>query len=240
LIGLSAAAVPPYLIDPYGVATADWMPLVADEQAKEAQAAHAAFRLAAEGVRSGWITSDDLPTLAMARAARSADLLIVGGAPAKTDPYSEVDQGELVVTAGRPVLVVPAIGGVLNPRRVLIAWKDGRESRRAVADALPFLLKAESILIVTLCAKGELDQRRREAEDVAGWLGRHGAAPALVQAAEVPTDLIDTEILARAQAAKADLIVAGGYGHSRAAEWILGGVTRSLLQRPPQFVFLSH
>ena len=240
LIGLGANVIPSYLIDPYGVAVADWMPLVAEQQATDLAAAHETFKRLAEGVRSAWITSSELPTLAMARAARAADLLIIGGAPAKRDPYSEVDQGELVVTAGRPVLVVPPTGGELSPRRVMIAWNDSRESRRATADALPLLLLAESIVILALRVKGGLDNARIQADEVAGWLRRQGAAPALTQVGECQSDLIDAEILARAEAAKADLIVAGGYGHNRAAEWVLGGVTRELLRHPPRFVLLSH
>jgi len=240
LIGLGASAVPPYLIDPYGVAAADWMPAVCEQQAKDLDGAHAAFKHHAEGARHAWLTSKTLPTVAMARHARAADLLIVGGPPVKADPYVEVDAGELVVTAGRPVLVVPATGGALAPRRVLIAWKDNRESRRAVADAAPFLLKAESIVILALCGKGELDATRAQIDEVAGWLKRQGAAPALCQSAEIPGDVVDAEILTRAESTRADLIVAGGFGHSRAAEWILGGVTRSLLRQPSQFVFLSH
>jgi nucleotide-binding universal stress UspA family protein len=240
LIGLGAEAIPPALIDPYGMATADWLPMICEQQAKNLQDARVAFEIQAEGVRSAWLSSKEPPTIAMARQAREADLLIVGGTPVKADEYVAVNHGELVVTAGRPVLMVPSTGGVLSPRRVLIAWKDSRETRRAVADALPFLVQAESIVILALCGRGRLDETRRQAEDVAGWLRRHGAASALCQAAEAPADLVDAEILAKAEALRADLIVAGGYGHSRAAEWVLGGVTRTLLSHPLQFVFLSH
>jgi len=240
LIGLAAEAPPPYLLDSFGVATAQWLPVVVEEQAKAALAAHHAFREQTVGVHSAWLSSREPPTQALARHARAADLIVVGGGDEGGPPFCTVKSGELLVTAGRPLLVAPINGGRLTPRRILIAWKDTRESRRAVADALPFLLQAESITIVALCGKGELDETRAQAEDVAGWLKRQGAAPPLCQCAEAPSDLVDAELLAKAEAMRADLVVAGGYGHSRAAEWLVGGVTHTLLRRPDLFVFLSH
>ena len=91
-----------------------------------------------------WRSGLDFPTDLLAREARAADLIIIGNQQENQDPFRALDPGSFVLKAGRPVLVVPKGVSSFSPRHVAIAWKDVREARRAVLDALPFLQQAET------------------------------------------------------------------------------------------------
>ena len=107
------------------------------------------FRAAVGNVRGvEWRSVVGLQADVVAREARAADLVIIGNARASRDPFRALDPGSFILKAGRPVLVVPASVAALRPRRVAVAWKDVREARRAVQDALPFLREAENVVIV--------------------------------------------------------------------------------------------
>ena len=121
----------------------------------------------------------------------------------------------------------------------MIAWKDTRECRRAVRDALPFLQQAKEVLLVGI-GEGESESHaKRTLSDVAAYLLRHrvAAAQEVWQQARGP---VAAELLRHVQDEKADLIVAGGYGHSRLGEWLFGGVTHELLASSPVCCMLSH
>jgi nucleotide-binding universal stress UspA family protein len=140
----------------------------------------------------------------------------------------QVNPSDLVMQAGRPLLIVPDACDWLDLRSVLIAWKDTVEARRAVADALPLLRKATEVTVAEIAE----EQANRPAalsrvRDVAAWLSRHG-----VNASEqVPEDCGEAGGLLEGIASEvgAGVVVAGAYGHSRFREWILGGVTRQLI-----------
>lgn len=242
LIGLAAESVPIYAVsDPFGMAAPQLTSVLVEQQTRNLEDAHARFLQHAAGARHEWRSIRDLPTPALARAARSADLIVAGGSSVGLqDKNYAVDIGELVLTAGRPVLVVPPGGGRLAPRKILVAWKDSRESRRAVSDALPFLAKADEVMILGVGDPEDAENLAFETADVAAQLTRHGVRSCKPTVAAASGDRIDGEILTHIAAFKPDLVVAGGYGHSRAAEWVLGGVTRSLLHLANQHVLLSH
>jgi nucleotide-binding universal stress UspA family protein len=176
-----------------------------------------------------WRSVLDYPTEAVAREARAADLVIVGNDRKNPDPFRALDPGGLLLKTGRPVLVVPSGVTSFAPKRIAIAWKDVREARRAVQDALPFLQKAESVMIVEVSEEsGDGNQALQGARDVARYLGRHRieivterVRPADVTAANSLLRLIGDENI--------NLIVAGAYGRSRLGEWAFGGVTRDLM-----------
>jgi nucleotide-binding universal stress UspA family protein len=171
--------------------------------------------------------------------ARAADLVIVGRKPDPEDLYYALDPGIAIVRAGRPVLFVPDEIDSLEARRVVIAWKDTREARRAVGDALPFLKKAREVVIVTVCEHGTEAESRKHIDDVEAFLLRHQVtvgAKAYLRA-EQP---IAFELLRFAKDERADLLVAGGYGHSRLGEWAFGGVTRGLLSSSSMCCLFSH
>ena len=241
LIGLGAEAIPPIATtDPYGFGTGQWTPLLYEQQTRNLEAAREAFAAQTAGVRTEWRSVGDLPTPAMARVARAVDLVVTGGPHGTGDIYNAVSTPELLISSGRPMLVVPPHGGRLETRRILVAWKDTREARRAVSDALSFMHMADEIAIVALGAREDQDALRAQAEDVAGMVARHSMARPRTHVAVSGGDDVQADLLAEADRMDADLIVSGAYGHSRAYEWVLGGVTRHLLHACERFVFLSH
>jgi nucleotide-binding universal stress UspA family protein len=171
--------------------------------------------------------------------ARTADLLIVGRRQQPGDLYFALDPGMTILRAGRPVLLVPEGVDTLAGRRVVVAWKDTRESRRAVRDALPFLQAAQEVIVAEISEHGSAAQSRKRLDDVASYLLRHKvvvAAKACLRAQQS----IAGELLRLAKDEKADLIVAGAYGHARLSEWIFGGVTRDLLADSSICCLFSH
>jgi nucleotide-binding universal stress UspA family protein len=174
----------------------------------------------------------------VAHEARAADLVIIGNARAGWDPFRALDPNSFILKAGRPVLVVPAGVTALRPRRVAVAWKDVREARRAVQDALPFLREAETVVIVEASERGG-DQASSRLRDVANYLARHRIAT--VTERVLPVDATAADSLLRFIADEnISLMAAGGYGHSRLGEWAYGGVTRALLAESPICCLFSH
>lgn len=171
---------------------------------------------------------------------RCADLVIaqVDGGSVFTRPSIHLDVGDLVMKAGRPVLVVPAGADHLKLDRVVVAWKETAESRRAASDALPLLKAAGAVIVTSAAGETQSIATRSRLDDVVAWLGRHGVA-----AESVPADSSGDEARALMQIALdrgADLIVAGAFSQSSLREWVFGGVTRDLLQRSERFTLLSH
>ncbi|MGZ3324977.1 MAG: universal stress protein, partial [Xanthobacteraceae bacterium] len=123
--------------------------------------------------------------------------------------------------------------------RVVVAWKDAAESRRAISAALPLLRKATELTIIEIVSD-EAEQTAATARlaDVANWLLRHNVqASARV---ELSAGDAGSQLDALASEARIDVIVAGAYGHARLQEWIFGGVTRHLLQQGSACVLLVH
>ena len=182
-----------------------------------------------------WRSALEPPGELLLREARAADLLILG----RRRGGDGADPGIIVLRAGRPVLLVPDAVAALPLRRVVVAWKDTRECRRAVRDALPLLQQAKEVLLVGMGEHESQSDGKKELADVAAYLVRHR----VIVAAEVwrrPRRPVAAELLHVVEEEKADLIVAGGYGHSRLGEWIFGGVTRELLTASPVCCMLSH
>jgi nucleotide-binding universal stress UspA family protein len=175
-----------------------------------------------------WRSVLDFPTEAVAREARAADLVIIGNERENRDPFRALDLTSLLLKAGRPVLVVPKSVTSFTPRHIAIAWKDVREARRAVQDALPFLQQAENVMIVVVSDADDGDQAMQSAKAVARYLTSHRVKiiaervrPTAVTVANSLLQLIEDENI--------NLVVAGAYGHSRLGEWAFGGVTRDLI-----------
>lgn len=184
---------------------------------------------------------DRLPAL-FARAARRSDLCVLG----QPNPDSvELDTTLLVEAAfmdsGRPAVILP-YAGTPSPllRRVLVAWNGSREAARAVHDALPFLTGAQAttlLIVDTAGQDGTADEM--PGADIAAHLARHGVK---VQVRAVPSAglAVGDVILSQAADEGADLLIMGGYGHSRMREMVLGGATRQLLAQMTLPVLLSH
>ena len=176
----------------------------------------------------------------LAREARSADLVITGsdGGASLFDSSRHVNLDDLVMRVGCPVLIVPLGWRNLNLDFVGIGWKDTWETRRAVTNALPILQKAGHVTVVEIAEKDEMTAIRSRLDNVIKWLRRHEVvAEPLMQ---IATGDDATRLLAIALELGACLIVAGAYGHSRARELVLGGVTRELLLRGKICSLVSH
>lgn len=189
------------------------------------------FRTAAGKIvgQTEWRSFPHLPREVLGREARAADILVIGKEPLPGDIYRTYDPGTVILEAGRPVLVLPHDSQRLDISRVLIGWKDTREARRAVRDALPLLKRAQKVAIAVANPQPALPSGIDEqVADVRGYLGRHGVS--LDQEIETVAGENDGAILLElAGDYKADLIVAGAYGRARLSEWMFGGVTRHLL-----------
>ena len=176
---------------------------------------------------------------ALAREARCADIVMTGvTSGASSNASRHTDIGDLIMQLGRPVLIVPAAVETLKPDRIIIAWKDTRETRRAACDALPLLKKAAQVVVVEIAPDEELAAAETRLKDVVSWLKRHGVNAASIASPSTSDDATRLSRIAGEQGA--DILVAGAYGHSRLREWILGGVTRDLLFRAERCSFMSH
>jgi nucleotide-binding universal stress UspA family protein len=140
--------------------------------------------------------------------------------------------------AGRPIIIVSPATEKLTLDHILIAWKDARETRRAVYDALPLLKIAARVTVVEIAVTAELAAAQLHLEDVRAWLKRHDIDAQQIVSPSIGDDASLLNAIAEEQGA--DLIVAGAYGHNRLRELILGGVTHDLLLCPNRCSFVSH
>ena len=198
--------------------------------------AEAAFRKAA-GSRNNveWRQAVTFPLDHVLEQARAADLIVAERPRRDQQTFGpmSVDGGDLVMAVGRPVLFVPPNVEQVSAKRVVVGWKDTRESRRTVWDALPLLKAAQEVLVVSV----ETDDHA--AKDVAAYLGSHGVT-ASAKTQHKPAASVADELVRSAESELADLIVCGAYGHSRIGEWVFGGVTRDLLDHAPICCLMAH
>jgi len=196
------------------------------------------FRRAA-GARNAveWRSAIGMPRLFVAEQARAVDLVVVSrhGPDDAGHGRMGLDPGDLAMDLGRPMLLAPPRPAPLSARRVVIAWKNTREARRAVWDGLPFLKGADAVFVATV----DKDTDREGAADVCEHLKRHGIAARAVVRPE-PGGSTAYALLCVAEDEDADLIVCGAYGHSRLREWAFGGVTRDLLDASPVCCLMTH
>jgi nucleotide-binding universal stress UspA family protein len=187
-----------------------------------------------------WRSAQALPVPYVLQQARRADILVVGArSETLVDPCAAADPSALLMQAGRPIIVVPPALEWLDFRSVVVAWKDVREARRAVFDALPILARAQDVTVVEIPEQGAARaDALQSVADVASWLLGHG----IIASTVVPDSAAGvTEQLNRISAdVGAGAVIAGAYGHSRLSEWILGGVTRQLVNPSNRCSLLSH
>jgi nucleotide-binding universal stress UspA family protein len=242
LVGLAAEMIPPLISDTgfYGV-SGDWYAVMREDIEGRLRAARKTFNAATTGLSKPtlWECGIQYPANAMEHSSRGADLIVASSnARGGQTIYRDADPAELAMVSGRPVLVVPPNGGPLDARRVVLAWKDTREARRALSDAMPFFERAEAVLVLEVCPAAEAADAKIRTDDVAEALRRHGANAEPMVASHHSAD--GHEILRQASLFGAGLVVAGSYGHSRLGEWVFGGVTRDLLSQDQTYVLLSH
>jgi len=183
-----------------------------------------------------WISREDFPDRMLALHARGADL-IVASRPERGEAAAHAARpADLVMDAGVPVLLTAEGEAALRGERVVVGWKDTRESRRALADSLPFLMRAQSVVVVAVSA--DLGAQAG-LNDVVRRLARHGVNASIEIVAKTKASIAET-LEDTASRHGADLMVIGAYGHSRLREWMLGGVTEDLIASSSKFVLLSR
>jgi nucleotide-binding universal stress UspA family protein len=242
LIGIAAQEIIPPLAPTAAGAVVIAALISEEETTTEAHlnAAREAFQsiTAIEGCRTEWREFIGTPADALAREARRADLIIMGRKP--EDGSTGADPADVLMRSGRPVLLAPPGIDHLSLSSVLIAWKDTRESRRAVMDSIPLLRRAERVAVVAITRDGAKQAVAQTAvNDVATYLTRHDI-PAFGQVRALLEPTVPAELLLAAEQHDAGLVVSGGYGHTRIQELVLGGVTRTLLRHSPRCCLLSH
>lgn len=173
------------------------------------------------------------------RLGRRFDLVIVGQPEReKSVPDEVLDEGVLF-ESGRPVIFVPFIQkNGLKLDRVMLCWDGSRAATRAIADALPLLRKAKQVEVV-MVANGRSKSDEIPGADLGQHLARHGLKVEVKRITSPEIDVAST-ILSYAADISADFLVMGGYGHSRLREFVLGGVTRGLLESMTVPVLMSH
>ena len=172
---------------------------------------------------------------------RYSDLVVIGQVdPNEAGATVLSDFPEYIVfTGGRPALIIPHTGTFPSiGKRVLIAWDGGRPATRAVTDALPLLRQAEQVQLALFNQPGTGAKEPAVGADIALYLARHGIKAELLP--NRPTDNVGDALLSIAADLGSDLIVMGGYGHSRFREILLGGVTRTMLNAMTVPVLMSH
>ncbi|HQZ12014.1 MAG TPA: universal stress protein [Devosia sp.] len=175
--------------------------------------------------------------ITLATEARLADLFVGTrpyGDPAKTEATEEA----VLLRSGRPCIFLPPdMQKAPKFDSIVVGWKNTREAARAVADALPLLQQADRVDVIKVAEEAS-PPASAPGVDIGRYLSRHGVKTEIRTAASDPDT--GTALLREARASAADLIVIGGYGHSRLREWALGGATRELLSNAPVPVFISH
>lgn len=173
---------------------------------------------------------------------RAVDLIVAPQSDADGDIYLPADVTEdILIEAGRPVLVVPRRGRVKKVgETILLAWNNSREAARAAFDALPLLKAAKSVKLVTVdppkTRKGDLEL---PASEIATALARHGVRTEAAVSISGGIGIVE-DLLVQAENSGADMIVMGGYGHSRLREVVFGGATHDMLDKMTVPVLISH
>jgi nucleotide-binding universal stress UspA family protein len=179
--------------------------------------------------------------VAVIRQSSVADLIVVGrGNDARSDAgFIALDPAEVVMSCGRPVLIVPPGISRLSGDHTVVAWSNTREARRAVIDALPFLQLASRVSVVEMAAESELTAAPRRVSEVEEFLGLKDVDARGYALEDIEGSVAD-QIFNFAERKHADLIMAGGYGHAWLRERVFGDVTDRLLHHCPKCCLVSH
>jgi len=174
-----------------------------------------------------------------AKVARRFDLAVMGQPEPETPAFERLIVEAALFDSGRPVLIVPYIQrSGLTLERVMVCWDGSRSAARAVADAMPLLVRAKATEVLTVASEPAKSNEMPGA-DIAHHLARHGVKVEVDSIVTVETDIAST-ILSHAADISADFLVMGGYGHSRLREFVLGGVTRGILGSMTLPTLMSH
>lgn len=243
LIGLYPIEVPmPVAVvpDASGVMVGEIYDQLRDDAFGAAQPVEQAFRerMRREGISAEWRQEEGNARDILAAHGRYADLVVVGQdqsghGPGLVEPA--------IFGTGGPVLVVPFAGRfAATGQRVIVAWNGSREAARAVRDAMPLLVAASQVTILSVNPEGETGaEQDLPSADLAAHLARHGVK-AIADHAVAPGVEPAEAMLNAAAETSADLLVMGAYGHSPLREMVLGGATRTLLHSMTVPVLMAH
>ena len=198
--------------------------------------------LKAAGLKGNWNYSECRDEVTeVARQGLYADLILLSRTG---DNYKIIDN--LILTASCPTLLVPSTNNSNgNFKRILIAWKNTRESARALHDSLPLLHKAKEVRVITF------SDNIHEKQSLTSYLTTHGIDAKIDQnsldsfhaKSDLPTDidkLIAEKIISLSKENESDLIVMGGFGHSRLGDAVLSGVTLDISRNSEIPILMSH
>jgi len=220
--------VPPELIDRY----AEDVQRAAGNAKKQFDSAVAATTVASE-----WRHVEGFAHDVTVTHSRYADLTIVGQANSDNAAAPQGLPDAVMLSAGRPVLIIPYVGKFSAiGNKILIAWNGTREAARAVGDALPFLKAAKETLVVGV---DTMDDQHVAGADLATYLAQHGVT-VNVRPVVAPDISVSDALLDAVADYSCDMIVMGGYGHSRLRELAFGGTTRHIMDHMTVPVLMSH
>lgn len=168
------------------------------------------------------------------RFGRLSDVIVVSH-PDAAEGDGEATLDAALFGSGRPVVLAPPIAGQGFGKRIAVAWDGSKEGACAVTAALPMLVKADEVVIITAREGGDVT----EPSDLARYLARHGIE-AKTWAYSPGSESIADGLLEQAEHARVDMLVMGAYGHSRLRERILGGATQGILDRSKIAVLMMH
>ena len=240
LVGVGAEAFDPILTSGDPVIDGGLIAAVRKRIEENMPAAEKHFRdLTAGRAGLNWVSAEDYPDRVLALYARGADL-VVSSRPGRHEATTCVPRpADLIMEAGTPVLMAADGDAPLIGERVVIGWRDKRESRRALTDSLPFLKRAKSVVLALVNGEAGMEADQTALRDVLRRLAAHGidaSVEMVVKGRGTIADALEEAATRRG----ADLIVVGAYGHSRLREWALGGVTEDFVAASSKHVLFSH
>jgi nucleotide-binding universal stress UspA family protein len=231
------------------VSAAGYIPaeVIERQQADNEAGAKAAIDRFAEATRRAGLSAEPLTVTAslagageqFGRIARRFDLAVVGQAEPETGTIESIIAETTLFESGRPMIVVPYIQKApLKLDNVMVCWDGSRQAARAIGDAMPLLANARRVEVVIIANEpGKEDEI--EGADMGQHLARHGLKIEVQRIPRGDVDVADA-LLSHAADSGADFMVMGGYGHSRLREFVLGGVTRSILRSMTVPALMAH
>jgi nucleotide-binding universal stress UspA family protein len=221
--------------------------VIETQQADNEAAAKAAIDRFAEATRRAALSAEPLTLSAslagagdqFGRIARRFDLAVVGQAEPETSTVEDIIAEATLFESGRPMVMVPYIQkDPIKLDNVMVCWDGSRQAARAIGDAMPLLRKTKRVEVAIISnERGKQDQI--EGADIGQHLARHGLKVDVHRIAGGDIDVADA-LLSHAADSGIDFMVMGGYGHSRLREFVLGGVTRSILRSMTVPALMSH
>jgi nucleotide-binding universal stress UspA family protein len=168
-----------------------------------------------------------------------SDLVVVGH-PEPHGLPDDMSPERILLASGVPLLIVPnAWHGETIGDKILIGWNASREARRAISDAMTFLVAAKSVTVLVIDSLGNQRHGEEPGADIALHLARHGAHVDVEQVSSHGSPIARV-ILGRAVQSASNLLVVGAYSHARLRELLFGGATRTLLAEMPLPVLISR